>query len=461
MDASVSDAAGRTRIAWRCAGGLVLFAFFMQLVSGRSFWGSVFTAPLVALLMLYATLPVSLAWFAAIGTTVWGIGAVTGSWPDTLRKTTLAIAIGLTPHVLFLIDVNMYRGSFSRTAADLERSTALARWYESMVVHLQDTAGDYLMPALLAGTALSVTMFLVGRWLGSARFDRGWELVKDGTRFAGIVLAAAATFTGLTAAPSGNWQPDPRQLVKARIAALVKSKVREALYMAVRDELRAPESALRDSVRQVSNEAGADPGEPHAIAAEMSRSYVEQKVDSQAVAEAMRVARHARMRALAKEQSVGEAVDAIEVPLSRPEAREQADILHTRAAAVDQQTQTIAREVAGICASVAGTATEAFGGKLLAALVEDAAGRITTDILLASSGARDALEWASGRALPFIDLIVRQSYTLALARLRALMADQRNLRTAQETVRERAMREAVRARIEEYRERSRARGAGR
>jgi len=226
MDVSVSHAARRTGIAWRCAGGLVLFAFFMQLVSGSSFWGSLFTAPLVALLMLYATLPVSLAWFAAIATTVWCIGAVTGSWPDTFRKTALAIAIGLTPHVLFLIDVNMYLGSFSRTAADLKRSTALARWYESMVVCLQDTVGDYLMPALLAGTALSVTMFLFARWVGSARFDRGWELVKEGTRFAGIVLAAATTFTVLTAARSGNWQPDPRQLVKARIAALVESKVR-------------------------------------------------------------------------------------------------------------------------------------------------------------------------------------------------------------------------------------------
>lgn len=397
--------------------------------------GSVVSSPVVVGTMLLHSLPVSAAWLLAVGIAIWAIGAADGTWLNMLQKSCAAIAIGLTPHLLFLVEINTALGPFRDPFAP--GWTWFIEWYEPAVSSLQDRIGDYLMPSLLAGTALAVAMFLLSRWLDHRTFDTTWERLKDATRFAGTVLAAATTFTVCTGLPVGMWQPDARLVANARLAALVEAKARHGLYTAVLEELRAPGSTLAANVGAISVDAPSD------------RLYHAYEV-------AWDLRRTRPDASWLYEQERWTAAN-----MERQEAREVAQRMSEATQTLDRSTEALKKEVAGICASAAGAAAEAFGGAVLGVLIEDAADRIARR-MMAWSDAQDALRWVAGTALPRADELFSSSIRNGIDMVRELMGRTSSIRRFHEELVERGHREAERARVERMiREAARARRGGR
>jgi hypothetical protein len=448
--AEVEASMVRMRAVRRGIGCLFVLAFAMQLEHGSGLLGSLIFSPLVVLQMFFCSVPVSLAWLLAAAVFMLSIRAEASSWALTLRKPAIAIALGLTPHLLFLTEINVPMGSF------LQRHESgwpvFIDWYETEVSALQDRVGDYLMPTLAVGTALSLALFLVARWLDSRRFEAARERIQDGMRFAGMVLVSATAFTVLTSMPIDNWQPDARQVLQAKLAASVKEKLRLALYAAVRDELRVSDSPLRVGVHAaVQGVVFPERGDVLGIAAELQRASPEWPAyGHDEIVEALEPVGKSGHAPFSDSEGIG-----------RLEARKMAGDAQAAAKAADRQVEALRKEIEGICAGIVGSFSAPFVGDLLAILVEDAATRVMSRLMRSWQGSDEALGWVVGRALPRIDEAGTVFMAAALGRIRSLMANGPAIQSAHQAVRERARAARQRAQDIAIRARARPRGARR
>jgi hypothetical protein len=297
------------------------------------------------------------------------------------RQTVLAIFLGLTPQVVFVLFVN----GFGAPGATRPESVVeqIARTYENFVWTLQCKLGKYLLPSFFAGASLSILMFWLTR--KCERLKGAWERVRNSARFTGLVLVSATTFTVMTSLPAGEWQPDSRILLSARIKQGVEATAKLALYQTAIAELRAPNSPFKASLNNAAQALPVHARPPSGLGA-----------NAQEVQDAVDVVREKMPR------HDGGAPVLVTSSVSRTQARDLARELGSEARAANDQTEAARREIAEIFGSGAGTVAGKLAGapveKLAGALVEDAATRLA-EMLLARDTIRDAAAWI-GKSVP-------------------------------------------------------------
>jgi hypothetical protein len=298
---------------------------------------------------------------------------------NVFRQTVLAIFLGLTPHVVFVLFANGFGAPDATQPGSVFEQIASA--YENFVWTLQDKVGDYLLPSFFAGAAVSILMFWLTREAERRQLRAAWGRVQNTARFTGLVLVSATTFTVMTSLPAGEWQPDSRVLLNAQIEKEVKSIARLALYQTAIADLLAPNSPFNASLH---NAAQALP--VHGMRASSLGA------NSQEVQDAVDVVREKMP------PHDGGSPVLVASSVSRIHARELARELAPEARAANDQTEAARREMAEIFGSGAGTMTEPLAGKLAGALVEDAVTRLA-EMLLARDTVREAAAWI-GKSVP-------------------------------------------------------------
>lgn len=206
---------------------------------------------LLALVGFIATISaglVGLLWVALVSARLALIGRDVPLVGSAVRQALVAIAIGVTPQMLFLIYFNAEYSSADSGERDWEAHVA---WYEELVYWLNDHLHKFLLPSFYIGAPVALLMF----WLTirSPRLRAAWNRVQGIARFVGIALVAAGTFTLMSTTAEGHWQPDTRARLQAQLAEEARGEMREALYRQTALECSQPHSQLLAATLEVEN----------------------------------------------------------------------------------------------------------------------------------------------------------------------------------------------------------------
>jgi hypothetical protein len=192
--------------------------------------------------------PIGLLWVALVSARLALIGRDHPLIGPAVRQALVALAIGVTPQMIFLVYFNAECSNVAACEGEWEAKVA---WYEESVYWLDDHLHKFLLPSFYIAAPVALLMF----WLTirSPRLRAVWNRTQGAARFVGLVFVAAGTFTLMSATASGKWDPDTRTQLQSRFADETRSEVSEALYQEAKLECSQPNSQLLAATRAVEN----------------------------------------------------------------------------------------------------------------------------------------------------------------------------------------------------------------
>jgi hypothetical protein len=418
---------------------IVLGAAILGLVALRSTDAllAVLWSPIAAFELCKSAGAVTWLWGALIAISIALAGQDTDGWAKVFRQSVVAIAIGLTPHAVFLMVLNSRFGSEPAPGW-----TRVISGYETAVALLNDKLGDYLLPSFLFGTSISVAMFAITLWLDRPALRRAWRVMQESLRFIGLVLLSATMFTVMSAVPAGTWQPDARSVLEARLAAALEAEAKLALSRQALAESKQENSSLAAALRASANSIGGLPTD---------------RQDSM-IAEIV-----GKVRDTSSEGSrpLDDVTFSFDAGASRADARAMAYSLAPGIRDDERRSREIIEEIARNVGSGAAAIAEPLIGKLLAALLEDASTRLAREFI-AQNNVRKVSGLLSDIKNGAFTAAAHAKLGPAVAAIKRVLNDQALLQSVQQKLREppraTALRRLLETRIgEEGRNRSRGR----
>lgn len=346
-----------------------------QMVCGLIWTGSAIGAvgllhldlPLIAAVILSPLYLIRIMLWGGACTLLWTafvvirISTVTNgdSFWDSFHLTLNAIIVGLTPQVVFLALYEHFVFASKVISAD-----SLVSRYEKFVHSLNDSIGNYLIPPFFVGVLVTIIIFSVRVAFWDSRLPDVLQSIVAGSRYAGLVLLSAGSFTLLTAAPSANWEPSATRKLVASWNAYVEEAARLAVVSTLRQELARPDSQMKSEIANALGQAFPmedPPGAARELYSELKpTSAVEKDIG--------------RYETIVKNSALsGAEIRMAEADLGKRTTEARIELLTGRAA------------LSSLIGSSFGWTAEAFVGQLFSSFIEDAATRLASDALSKSA----------------------------------------------------------------------------
>jgi hypothetical protein len=306
---------------------------------------------------------VGVAWVVAVVARIATIGESPVKWTGVFRRTLSAILIGLTPQAVMLIYVNGILPGSVFLQSEGSRSAYL--FYEQKIFQIQDTIGDYLLPPFIIGVCVALVLFVVQKIFAYTRFMHAVARLQAKLRFAGLILAAATTFTLATSVPVQAWQPNARLLFKAHLAKLLEQQINLALVEKALVDSRSDSWTLRPAVQSAATMLTALPPDLQEAAI---RTLVKQCADQD-------------LSHQPDNPGSADRLDERLMAISRHEARVRDKTAQSELHKTESTLSGEAQLLADTLASSAGSLAQPFIKTLLAALFEDAAHHMADNVL--------------------------------------------------------------------------------
>jgi hypothetical protein len=298
---------------------------------------------------------VSVVWLILIGTAVCLTlsGNSTKGWLKVARQSALALAIGLSPHALFLMGLN-----FSGVP-DWGRQIS---GYERAVAWLNDTLGPYLLPSFIAGTSISILMFAVTTWLDDRAVSKTWKGIQESMRFCGLVLETASFVTLMTAAPVGKWQPNAYAQLKVRVAEGLEAEAKLAISQQLLTQSQNSDADFPRAIRSALNKLGP----------------ISEPEEFGAIQDIIKAARDDANLPLATSSNEEASFNS---QMSRKEARQKSQAVKDVVNEDERLAHEIGEEIARTIGSAVGSVAEGFLEKLVSSLIDDAAASLAGEVI--------------------------------------------------------------------------------
>jgi hypothetical protein len=368
---------------------------------------------------------VSVVWLILVGVAVCLTlsSNATKGWLKVARQSALALAIGLSPHALFLMALN-----FSGVP-DWGRQIS---GYERAVAWLNDTLGHYLLPSFIAGTSISILMFAVTTWLDNRTVRTTWQWVQESMRFLGLVLETASFVTLMTAAPVGKWQPNAYAQLKVRVAEAVEAEAKLAISQQLLTLSQNSDADFPRAVRSALSKLGSISG-PEEFGA------------VQDIVKAVRDEAHLPLSASSSDEA------SFSSQMSRQEARQKSQTVKALVSEDERLAHEIGEEIARTIGSGIGSVAESFLEKLVSSLIDDAAASLAGEVIRRTNSGQQLSELLARVTTGPAALELQSRITHMLASMKHVLGDASLIGSVRTDVSNRAkirVENEVKARIE-------------
>ena len=431
---TVPAALSRNQIFLRVALCACVLSSFGLLVRGTPLLGAILLSPFALVRGILFGGICTIIWTIAISLRVAAVSEDRDPFWKAFGSTLTALIVGLAPHAVFLIAINLSPYTLSGG-----RIVSAMHWYETGVQMLQDVVGPYLMLTFAAGVLAAFAVFLIKVGMPGSTAGPRLAAVLSAMRTGGLVLIAATSFTVFSAAPAGGWRPNSTMALQAVWKDNVEQSSELAVVETLISELRKPGSTLRAGMSSILEKLPWI--EPDDRRATGRRSFYETNSVLQ--------------------PKPNDSFDSTShEDRAEPPPREVVEAIASANREVELKVEAARELLSGIIGSIFGQTGGEFVRGFLSAFIEDAATRIASDTLMRSS-ATDGLATKVSEVQVKLEALKGQ---LVVATLPFILAIEQRLqrrdfmlgRSMQ--VRDAIVRERQAKQVEAFRERARPRG---